>query len=51
VLGELLGDEVRRDQLGENALKVVQDNAGAVDRTVEMIVEKLQGGELYVAGR
>ncbi|PWU18492.1 MAG: 3-deoxy-D-manno-octulosonic acid transferase [Verrucomicrobia bacterium] len=47
-LEDLLGDEGRRERLGENALKVVEDNAGAAQRTVEMIVEKLQGGELYV---
>jgi 3-deoxy-D-manno-octulosonic-acid transferase len=49
VLGELLGDETRRKHLGNNALKVVQENLGAVDRTVEMIVEKLAASNHYVA--
>jgi 3-deoxy-D-manno-octulosonic-acid transferase len=44
VLGELLADESRRDQLGRNALKVVRENLGAVDRTVDMIVEHLVPG-------
>ena len=48
-LGELLADEARREQLGRNALKVVHENLGAIDRTVDMIVEHLAAGELYVA--
>jgi len=50
-LGELLADEPRRDELGRNALKVVQQNLGAIDRTVDMIVNQLGGGDLYVAPR
>jgi len=49
VLAELLADEARRRQLGRNALKVVRQNLGAINRTVEMIVRHLGGGELYVA--
>ena len=45
VLGELLGDESRREQLGQNALKVVHENLGAVDRTVDMIVQHLAASE------
>jgi 3-deoxy-D-manno-octulosonic-acid transferase len=41
VLAELLADESRREQLGRNALKVVHENLGAIDRTVDMIVEHL----------
>jgi len=41
VLGDLLADESRREQLGRNALAVVRENLGAVDRTVEMIVKHL----------
>ena len=48
-LGELLADEARRKQLGRNALKVVNENLGAVDRTVDMIVEQLAGSDHYVA--
>ncbi len=51
VLGDLLGDEPRREQLGRHALKVVRENLGAIERTVEMIVSHLTGGELYVAPR
>ena len=40
-LGDLLADEARREQLGRNALKVVHENLGAIDRTVDMIVEHL----------
>ena len=49
VLGELLADESRREQLGRNALKVVRQNLGAIDRTVDMIVKHLATGDLYVA--
>jgi 3-deoxy-D-manno-octulosonic-acid transferase len=49
VLGELLADEKRRETLGQNALKVVHENRGSIERTVDMIVKHLEGGELYVA--
>jgi 3-deoxy-D-manno-octulosonic-acid transferase len=48
-LGELLADEARRKQLGRNALKVVHENLGAVERTVDMIVETLAASDHYVA--
>ena len=48
-LAELLEDERRREVLGQNALKVVRENRGAIERTVEMILKHLEGGELYVA--
>ena len=44
-LGELLADEARREHLGRNALKVVHENLGAIDRTVDMIVEHLAASE------
>jgi 3-deoxy-D-manno-octulosonic-acid transferase len=50
-LGEVLADKHRREDLGNNALKVVHDNLGAIDRTVEMIVRHLEGGEFFVAPR
>jgi len=48
-LGDLLADEARREQLGCNALKVVRENLGAIERTVDMIVEHLAASDLYVA--
>ena len=48
-LEELIADQSRRETLGRNALKVVHENRGAIERTVEMIVKHLEGGELYVA--
>jgi 3-deoxy-D-manno-octulosonic-acid transferase len=48
-LAALLADESRTQALGQNALKVVHQNLGAIDRTVDMIVTQLEGGELYVA--
>jgi 3-deoxy-D-manno-octulosonic-acid transferase len=51
VVGELLADDARREQLGREALAVVRKNLGAIERTVEMIVRHLEGGELYVAPR
>jgi 3-deoxy-D-manno-octulosonic-acid transferase len=50
-LAELLDDSARREEIGRNALKVVRANMGAMDRTVEMILKHLEGGELYVAPR
>jgi 3-deoxy-D-manno-octulosonic-acid transferase len=44
-LGDLLGDEARRAELGRNALKVVRENLGAIERTVDMIVERLANSE------
>ena len=49
VLGNLLQDDARRAQLGQNALKVVHENLGAVHRTVDMILQHLDCSEYYVA--
>jgi 3-deoxy-D-manno-octulosonic-acid transferase len=43
-LSSLLADENRRKELGKNALQVVRENLGAMERTVEMILEKLPTG-------
>jgi len=48
-LGDLLSDEARREQLGRNALEVVHKNLGAIDRTADMIIKHLDGGDMYVA--
>jgi len=40
-LENLLADESRREQLGRNALNVIRENLGAVERTVDMIVERV----------
>ena len=49
-LERLLADATLRAELGRNALKVVKENLGAIDRTVEMIVRHLgRSSELYVA--
>jgi 3-deoxy-D-manno-octulosonic-acid transferase len=48
-LGDLLADEKRRQQLGQNALAVVRENQGAIERTVDMILKHLDGEELYIA--
>jgi 3-deoxy-D-manno-octulosonic-acid transferase len=50
-IAELLKHPERRDVLGQHALRVVQENLGAIDRTVNMIVERLDPEEVYVAGR
>ena len=49
VIGELLADETKRAELGRNALKVVSENLGAIERTVNMIVAHLPKTEMYVA--
>jgi len=48
-LGELLADRNLRETLGRNALKVVQENRGAIDRTVDLVVKHLAGGERPIA--
>ena len=48
-LGDLLADEARRQELGRNALEVVHENLGAIERTVEMIVEHFAASDIYVA--
>jgi 3-deoxy-D-manno-octulosonic-acid transferase len=45
----LLANAGRREQLGGNALKVVRQNLGAVERTVNMIVQRLDTRQMYVA--
>ena len=44
----LLANESRRAELGDNALKVVHENLGAIERTVEMILGKLKPGEIRI---
>ncbi len=48
VLGELLVDKYQRAELGRNALLVVSENVGAMDRTVDMILAKLKSIDVYV---
>ena len=50
-LAQLLADEARRVQLGSNALKVVHENLGAIERTVNMIVEHLDPKVFHVPQR
>lgn len=47
-LGELLGSETRRAELGERAAKVVREKLGAINKTIDMIVERLDNGEIYI---
>jgi 3-deoxy-D-manno-octulosonic-acid transferase len=47
-LAELLASETRRAELGRNAVKVVRENQGAIDSTVDMIVKRLDNGEIYI---
>lgn len=46
--GELLANETRRAELGRRAVKVVRENLGAIDRTVDMIIKHLDNGEIYI---
>lgn len=47
----LLADKNCRAQLGRNALEVVAENLGAIERTVEMVVQHLQPRGVYVAAK
>ena len=44
----LLADEQKRLLLGKNALAVVHSNQGSLDRTIDMILEKLDSNELFI---
>jgi 3-deoxy-D-manno-octulosonic-acid transferase len=48
-LAELLAQPGRREELGRNARKVVRENLGAIERTVDMIVEHLRDRDIYIA--
>ena len=48
-LATLLADGDRATQLGQKAKQVVRENSGGIERTVDMIVEQLDGGEIYIA--
>ncbi len=48
-LAELLANPQRREQLGGNALEVVRENRGAVDRTVAMILKGIEKSGIYVS--
>jgi len=47
-IAELLADEPRRAELGRNASKVVRENLGAINRTVEMVLEQLAKRQVYI---
>ena len=48
-VAELLADPAKAAELGRNARRIVRENSGGIERTVDMIVERLVGGEIYVA--
>ncbi|RME94681.1 MAG: 3-deoxy-D-manno-octulosonic acid transferase [Verrucomicrobia bacterium] len=48
-VAELLENPERRAELGRRAIEVVRRNTGAVERTVQMILEHLPTDETYVA--
>jgi 3-deoxy-D-manno-octulosonic-acid transferase len=48
-LALLLSDRDQAAALGLNALKVVRQNLGAIEKTVELIVQQLHGTDVYIA--
>ncbi len=46
---QLLRDAGRRDQLGHNAHAVVRQNLGAIERTVDMILQGVSDSGIYIA--
>lgn len=50
-IAKLLGSPERREALGHNAVRVVRENLGAIERTVEMIVGKIDDTDVYVAAK
>jgi 3-deoxy-D-manno-octulosonic-acid transferase len=49
VIAGLLENPDRAAELGRNAIAVVRENLGAINRTVDMIVEHLDDSEIYIA--
>jgi len=45
----LLGDAELRLEMGRQAVQVVRENQGAIDRTVAMILEQLKPRGIYIA--
>jgi 3-deoxy-D-manno-octulosonic-acid transferase len=45
----LLHDSGQREELGRRASAVVQQNIGAIDRTVEMILQGVNDSGIYIA--
>jgi 3-deoxy-D-manno-octulosonic-acid transferase len=41
-IAELLASPQQREELGRNALKVVSENQGSIERTLDMILEKIR---------
>jgi len=50
-LADLLASPERRQQAGRLAQQVVRENEGAIDRTVDMIVDHLRDTDLYIVER
>ncbi len=50
-MATLLSDPVRAAELGRNAVRVVRENTGAIERTIDMIVANIHDREVYVAPR
>jgi 3-deoxy-D-manno-octulosonic-acid transferase len=48
VLRELLEDQYQRAELGRNALMVISENLGAMERTVDMVLDTLRTMDVYV---
>ena len=48
-LASILGDSRKAAELGRNAIQVVKQNLGAIERTVDMIVSHIDDGTVYVA--
>ena len=48
-IAQLLGDEIRRKEMGERARDVVRENLGAIERSVEMILKGIDHADFYVA--
>jgi len=49
IIARLLADGSYREEMGRNARRVVDQNLGAVHRTVDMIVEQLKGRDIFIA--
>jgi 3-deoxy-D-manno-octulosonic-acid transferase len=47
----LLANKDKANELGNNALEVVRENIGAIDRTIDMLVEHLKESAVYVPTR
>jgi len=50
-LANILSDSAKAAELSRNAIRVVRENTGAIERTIDMIVANIDNRDVYIAPR